>query len=102
MQLQQSWFKIDILWNNFKSHYFFTLNQTFSHPTCGSNGLKHEFKRKVSSYKKNGYKSYIIHICKPDLALNNPYWLMCYETQTTNQQTFPQTILQVVNTMMNI
>ena len=27
---------------------------------------------KVSSYKKNGYKSYIIRICKPDLALNNP------------------------------
>ena len=23
-------------------------------------------------YKKNGYKSYKIHICKPDLALNNP------------------------------
>ena len=32
---------------------------------------------------KNGYKSYIIHICKPDLALNNPQWLMCRETQTT-------------------
>ena len=30
------------------------------------------YEEKVCSYKKNGYKSYIIHICKPDLALNNP------------------------------
>ena len=29
------------------------------------------YEEKASSYK-NGYKSYIIHICKPDLALNNP------------------------------
>ena len=29
------------------------------------------YEEKVSSFK-NGYKSYIFHICKPDLALNNP------------------------------
>ena len=34
---------------------------------------------------KIGSKSYIVHICKPDLALNNPFWLMCRETQTINQ-----------------
>ena len=27
----------------------------------------------------------IIPICKLELALNNPQWLMCRETQTTNQ-----------------
>ena len=30
------------------------------------------YEEKVSSHKKNCYKPHIIHICKTDLALNNP------------------------------
>ena len=45
---------------------------------------------------KNGYKSYIIHICKVDLALNNPSWLMYRKIQTTKQRNFRNEISKCI------